>query len=141
MTQKLPMTSLMLKYYQQWLNTPTLLDNPRDCDKFYQFVRACIHYGRKRRSGSWLRPFLEKDLAGRLPPEESDRLIREAVSIFDCIAEYESITFPDPMVEMKTPVSVKVAMRSVLRRDGKRFYSDEDIQQYIKENFPRKGSK
>ena len=138
MTQKLPMTNLMRKYYRQWLRTPTLLDNPRDCDKLYQFIRACIHYGRKRRSGGWLRPFLEKDLAGRFIPEESDRLIREAVSIFDHIGEYESVTFPDPMVEMKTPVSVKVAMRSVIRGDGKRFYSDEEIQEYIQEHFTMK---
>lgn len=138
MTQKLTMTSLVRKYYWQWLSTPTLLENPRDSDKFYQFVRACIHYGRKRRSGSWLRPFLEKDLAGRFALEHSDRLVREAVSIFDHIAEYERVTFPDPMVEMKSPVSVKVAMRSVIRADGKRFYSDEDIQRYIQEHFTMK---
>ncbi len=125
----------MRRYYDHWLATPTLLENPRDTDKFYQFVKACVRLARIPRSGAWLRPSLVRDLQGRYAEEHLEWLISEAVCIFDHIADYERVTFPDPMVEMKNPVSVTIAMRSIRRADGTPFYTEQEISNFISEHF------
>jgi hypothetical protein len=61
-------------------------------------------------------------------------LISEAVTIFDHIVEYEQVTFPDPMVEVKSPVSVSVAMRLTKKADGTRWYTDQEIQAFIEQH-------
>ncbi len=130
------MTSLMRKYYKAWLNTTTLLGHPQDVDKFYRFVKACVRYGRTRRCGEWLRPILEEDLANCFPDKEhAERLTDEAISIFDHIIEYEGISFPDPLVELKSVYAVENAYRRVLNPDGSRFYSDEDIEKFLDKHF------
>lgn len=135
MEKQLPMTPLMRRYYEHWLATPSLLENPRDTDRFYQFVKACIKRARVSRSGAWLRPFLARDLRGRFAEKHLAGLISKAVSIFDHIVEYERVTFPDPMVEMKNPVLVKIAMRSIKREDGTPFYTDQEITSLIRKRF------
>ncbi|MBN2308251.1 MAG: hypothetical protein JXR94_04730 [Candidatus Hydrogenedentes bacterium] len=135
MSERLRMTPLMHKYYTHWLNTETLLGNPRDADRFYQFVKACIRYGRKRRSGSWLRSFLETDLKGRFCDDYLEQLISDAVSIFDHIAEYEDVVFPDPMVHLTNPPSVSAAMSLIKKPDGTRFYTDQEIEAFIQQHF------
>lgn len=135
MSKPLRMTPLMRRYYERWLNTPTLLENPHDEDKFYQFVKACIRYGHKSRSGSWLRGFLEKDIKGLFHEDHAQYLISKAVSIFDHIVEYENVAFPDPMVELRDPTSVRTAMRSATNANGERFYTDQEIQAFIEQRF------
>lgn len=136
MSKPLKMTPLMKKYYNRWINTPTLLGNPHDEDKYFQFIKACIKYGRMRRSGSWLRGFLEKDI-NRFCGEYKQNLISRAVSIFDCIVEYENIEFPVPLVEQRDPASVSIAMSQLIRGDGTRFYTDQEIEAFIQQCFKR----
>ncbi len=135
MKTQLPMTPIMRRYYDHWLATPTLLGNPRDIDKFYQFVKACVRHARIQRSGAWLRPFLVRDLKGQYAQEHLEGLISRAVSIFDHIVEYERVTFPDPMVEMKNPVSVEIAMSMVTRADGTPFCTRQEIDAFIGKHF------
>jgi len=134
MNKTLKMTPVMQKYYNHWLKTKTLLGHPHDRDKFYQFVNACMKLGRNRRSGSWLREFLEIDIKGRFRDDYTQNLISRAVTIFDNIVEYENVVFPDPMVELKDPVAVRVTMSCVTNKDGTSRYTDQEIQAFIEEH-------
>jgi hypothetical protein len=136
-SRRVRMTSLMRKYYEAWLNTPTVLGNPRDVDKFYQFAKACVQHGRTRRCGAWLRPFLESDLPKRFADKQHvQRLADEAACIFDHIMDYEQTPFPNPLVELRSRSQVENALRRVLKEDGSRFYSDEDIELFLENHFP-----
>lgn len=134
MSHNLKMTPLMRRYYDNWLNSPTLLESPRDADKFYLFVKACIRLARIPRSGSWLRHYLNDDLKGKYSKEHTEFLINEAVSIFDHIIDFHRVVYPDHMVERRNPVFIKSIMRSVKKADGTRFYTDQDISTFIKED-------
>ena len=134
MGKSLKMSLLMKRYYDEWLRSPTLLENPHDQDRFYQFIKACNKYGRKHRSGSWLRSFLENDLKDRFPEDYKQQVISHAVSIFDHISLYETVAFPNPMVELKSRTSVYDTMYRLQRADGSKFYTEQEILDFIKEN-------
>ena len=73
---KYTMSSLIRKYYESWLNGPTLFDHPNDEERFYRFTKACLKYGRKHYDGQWLLPPVRKSAV--LAGEKMDRGIEQA---------------------------------------------------------------
>ena len=60
-------------------------------------------------------------------------LINDAVSKFDHIAEYEAVDFPDPLVELKNPVSVRCALE---RMEKEEMFIPEVSQHLAYEDIP-----
>ena len=134
------MSPIIKKYYNRWINSPTLF-GPSDVDCFYRFVKACIRYGRIRRYGQWLRNFMEKYLPKKYKNREYiEKKIRQAVSLFDHFMFYHyDTTFPQPLLEMRQPFLVRTELQSIIKADGSQKYSEEEIDEILKNNFgPRK---
>jgi len=138
------MHELIEKYYKQWIASPTLLGHSLDCERFYKFVKACIRYSKHRSAkqdihGSWLRYFLERDLQNKYQGQYSDKLIHEAVVLFEHILEFSQTPFPDCLLEMRDPISVFWQLRRYKRTDvdGKEtsYYSDDEIEKIMSDNF------
>ncbi len=132
---KYTMSSLIKKYYESWLNGPTLFDNPNDVERFYRFTKACIRYGRKHRNGHWLRHFLKKDLWEKYDDEYREALIQNAVSLFDNLMDFCRVTFPDHVLEMRDPYLVTDKLRSIQKIDGTPRYSEEEIDNILNDYF------
>ena len=134
------MPKLIEKYYRMWANGPTLLEHPSDRDRFYGFVKACIRYSRRRLHGAWLRYFLERDFQKRGPDtEQIDQLISEVVILFEHILDFNKAEFPDHVLEMRNPYTVKLGLGSYLHDDGKGGvrprYSEKEIERILRDNF------
>lgn len=82
------MSPRVKEFYLDWVHGPKLFGHPYDEQRFYRFVKACIRYSRVRLSGEWLRPFLEKDLAGR-----NEYTVREAIHRFDILLDFNRTSF------------------------------------------------
>ena len=133
---KKKISRIISKYYWNWLNGPKLFGDLSDEQRFYRFVKSCIRYCRSRVDGYWLRGYLEKDLSDKYHDEEyREQIIQKAVSLFDHIVDYENTQFSDHLVEMTNPALVKMQLRSFETFDGKRYYSDEQIDKIITKNF------
>ena len=88
-------------YYKKWIDSSHPLFSPNDIPKFYRFTKTCVRYGGKRYwSGQRLRRLLEKDLPNKYQDEEYiEQIIREAVSIFDHLLDYERTKLYDYDIE------------------------------------------
>jgi hypothetical protein len=138
MTVRYIMPLIIGKYYKTWVNTYPLFAE-RGAPKFYRFVKACLRYGNKRRSGTWLRHFLEKDLPGKYRGQEYiEEKIQEAVSLFDHLIDYHYTCFPDAILENRNPVAVRAKLGSFRKEDGKPFYSDEELESILARKFAEK---
>jgi hypothetical protein len=130
------MSPLIGKYYQAWVEGPTLFEHWSDCDRFYRFVKACARYGRKVRNGGWLREHLEQDLALKYTDRSCiERLIQNAATLFDSIMDYERVDFPLVVLEMREPYAVKLELHSYIKSDGTPRYTDEEIDSMLVEHF------
>lgn len=137
---KFRMSKLIEKYYLVWINGPTLLEHPLDRDRFFRFVKACIRYSRQELHEGWLRYFLERDLQKRYTNAQyREELITEAVILFQHILDFNKVTFPDPVLEMRNPYAVKLQLQRYYYtdKDGKRrpTYSEDEIEKILKDNF------
>ena len=133
---KKKMSRIVSKYYYAWINGTILFGDFSDEQRFYRFVKSCIRYCRSRVNGYWLRGYLEKDLPGKFyDTEYREQVIQKAVSLFDHIVDCENTPFPDHLVEMTNPALVKMQLRSFETFDGKRYYSDEQMDEIVTKNF------
>lgn len=133
---KKKMSRIISKYYLNWLNGPKLFGDLSDEQRFYRFVKSCTRYCRSRVDGHWLRGYLEKDLPDKYHDAKyREQIIQKAVSLFDHIVDCENTPFPDHLVEMTNPALVKMQLRSFETFDGKRYYSDEQIDEIVTENL------
>lgn len=138
-TRKKKMSPIVSRYYWNWLNGTKLSGDLSDEQRFYRFVKSCIRYCRSRVNGYWLRGYLEKDLPDKFyDAEYREQEIQKAVSLFDAIMDYENTSFPDHLVNMTNPTLVKMQLRSFETFDGKRLYTDENIQSILAKNFGNK---
>lgn len=129
------MPPLIYKYYESWINSTTLLDDHSDRERFYRFAKACVRYGRTIRNGQWLRHFLERDLAKKFVKEYTEYEIQRAVSLFDHLIDYHRVNFPDAILEMRNPYSVKAELQRIKKADGSHFYSEDKIKDILNKNF------
>ena len=132
---KYKMSPLIKKYYESWLNGPALFDHPNDEERFYRFTKACLRYGRKHLNGQWLRYFLRKDLLEKYDDEYAEYQIQNAISLFDHLMDFSRVSFPDHVLEMRNPYLSAEGLRSILRRDRKPRYSEEEIHNILNNNF------
>ena len=97
------MSPLIGKYYQATLTGPTYLNHHSDETKFYQFVKACIRYGRNSwLNGAWLRNHLERDLPNLFADHEDiEKNIRKAISLFDSLIDFHNTKFPNRSLEQE----------------------------------------
>ena len=133
--QKQHMPQLIEKYYRAWINSSTLFSHPNDEQKFYQFVKACLRYGRKRRNGQWLKYFLEKDLKEKYVDDYYEEQLQNAILLFDHFMEYERTKFPNHVLEMRNPYLVKQELVSIVKSDGTSYYSQEAIDKILIKYF------
>lgn len=135
MMAKYRMSNLVRKYYSARLSGGTLFEHPLDRDRFFRFVKACITYSRQELHGEWLRYFLERGLQERYPDERSrEQVVIEAVILFEHILNFNKVSFPSPVLEMRNPYLVSRALGSK-STGGRRLYSEEDIERILRENF------
>lgn len=132
---KYRMSPLIRKYYQSWLNGPTLFDHPNDEERFYRFTKACLKYGRKHYDGQWLRYFLRQAPLEKYGDDYREYLIKEAVSLFDRLMDFGRVSFPNHSVEMRNPHLVANQLRTILKRDRSPVYSEEEITNILDNNF------
>ena len=140
MGTKYQMPKLIKRYYLAWVNGPTLLEHPLDRDRFFRFVKACIRYSRQEVHEAWLRYFLEKDLQKRYTNEQyREQLIIEVIILFQAILDFNKVSFPNPILEMRNPYSVMMALESYYYTDkngNKRpAYSRDEIEKILTDNF------
>ena len=140
MVAKYRMPKLIEKYYLVWINGPTLLEHPLCRDRFLRFVKACIRYSRQELHEGWLRYFLERDLPKRYTNAQyREELITELVILFQHILDFNKVSFPDPVLEMRNPYSVKMVLGRYYYtdKDGnrRRVYSENKIEKILTDNF------
>ena len=140
MEAKYRMPKLIEKYYLVWVNGPTLLEHPLDRDRFFRFVKACIRYSRQELHEGWLRYFLERDLQKRYTNEQyREQLISEVVILFQHILDFNKVGFPDPVLEMRNPYLVKMALERYYYTDRngirKPAYPKDKIEKILTDNF------
>lgn len=129
------MSPLIEKYYKAWIDGPTLFNHPNDEERFYRFVKACVRYGRKRRNGQWLRHFLEEDLRDKYDAEYTEQQIQNAVSLFDHLVDYENVSFPDHVLEMRDPYEVEAQLERIQKNGGFPALSEEAVNRILEKNF------
>ena len=134
------MPKLVEKYYSVWINGPALLGHPLDNGRFYKFVKACLRYSRKRVHEEWLRYFLERDLKERYTNEQyRDELISELMILFQHILDFNRVSFPDHVLEMRNPYLVKMELERYhyIDENGseKSLHSDSQIERILADNF------
>jgi len=134
------MPKLIEKYYLAWVNGPTLLEHPSDRDKFFRFVKACMRYSRQKVHETWLRYFLERDLPKRYADEQyREGLILKVIILFQDILDFNKVSFPDPLLEMRSPYAVMGALKRFYRvdRNGNErpAYSKDEIEKILTDNF------
>ncbi len=137
---KYQMPKLIEKYYLVWVNGPTLLEHPLDKDRFFRFVKACIKYSRRALREGWLRYFLERDLQRRYANDKyREQLIVETVILFQNILDFNKVSFPDHILEMRNPCTVKMALECYYYTDkngNKRpLHSRDEIEKILRDNF------
>lgn len=139
MRTKYQMSKLIEKYYLAWVNGPTLLEHPSDRDRFFSFVKACIRYSRQKVHETWLRYFLERDLPRYADEQYREHLILEVIILFQAILDFNEVSFPDPILEMRAPYAVMLALKRYYRTDRngnkKPAYSKDEIEKILTDNF------
>jgi len=131
------------RYFNQWINLPTWDSmHPLDMTRFYQFVKALRTYSRN----SWRIKFRQNVLMAVKEKYESldENHIKEMVEFFfnraEVVLAYESVLFPDPIVEMKNPyvvLSFLRQFRQVVDAKGntRPLYTSEQLEKILAENF------
>jgi len=134
------MPRLIEKYYLAWLNGATLLEHPLDRDRFFRFIKACIRYSRQGLHEGWLRYFLERDLCERYTDSEyREKIISEVIIVFQHVLDFNKVSFPDPVLEMRNPYLVKMTLERYYYtgRNGSRrpVYSADEVERILRDNF------
>lgn len=132
------MSSLIEKYYLRWVNGPDLFSHPNDCNRFHQFVKACLRYSRRKGDlcGPWLRYFLDRDLRERIVDDQArEEVISEAAILFEHLIDFSNVSFPDHVLEMRNPYLVKLSLEGWVYPDGRPVYPQEKIETILAENF------
>lgn len=130
------MPELIRKYYLAWVNGPTLLEHPLDKDRFFRFVKACIRYSRQQRHGGWLRYFLENDLQKRYTNGQySHEYVSEIIILFERLLDFNKVSFPEPVLEMRNPYEVKLRLQSYYFSNGRAVYTTDEIERILRDNF------
>lgn len=145
MRTKYYMHKLIKKYYRVWINGPALMEHNLDRDRFYRFVKACTRYSRhwnakQKIDVEWLRYFLERDLPKRYKNKQyRDEIIKEILTLFGDILDFNRTLFPDHLLEMRDPYSVMGQLRTQIYIDKegnkKPVYSDDEIEKILRDNF------
>ena len=131
---KYKMSKLIEKYYKTWVNGPALLGDINDNERFYRFIKACIHYSKRNINEVWLRHFLERDVKGEPGNKYSDKKIQEITILFQRILDFHATTFPDHVLEMTNPYLVSLQLHR-LRGIDKPYLPEEEIEKRITDNF------
>lgn len=91
---KYRMPPLIARYYQSWINSPTLFNHPCDRKRFHKFVKAYIRFSREKRGEHWLRHFLEKDLSGKYKDKDFvEKEIQRILYVFSNLIEFDKVPF------------------------------------------------
>jgi len=132
------MSSLIEKYYLRWVKGPDLFSHPNDCNRFYQFVKACLRYSRRKSDlcGPWLQYFLDRDLRERIVNLQArEEVILEATILFEHLIDFSKVSFPDHVLEMRNPYKVKAQLEGLFYSDDRPVYPQEKIERILAEKF------
>ena len=130
------------RYFLQWIALPTWDSmHSMDMERFYQFMKAMKRYSRKH----WTTRFHQSIVkaAAELHPRSSEKYIHKMADFFlqtaGTIFEYESASFPDPLVEMRNPYEVDLYLRTLRIYDSEGnaqyMYTGEEIERILEDNF------
>lgn len=133
--KKYHMSPLIDKYYKNWVNSDSLFSDIVDLQKFYQFVKACLRYSRSRKDTHWLKFFLDKDLPEKYNKDKCQELVETATFLFNHLLDYEKTPFPNYILEMRNPFSVKYELMRIRNYDGSSYYSIDAIEKILVDNF------
>jgi hypothetical protein len=130
---------LIQKYFEHWIELETW-DSTHWADKerFYQFVKACFKYRKKKISSSDIKTAIKEAVLSKRPTfneEELDHLAEQFSQEFATIRDYEETPFPDDWVEMRNPIRVKHYLRMLRDERNAQLYSESQIQEILKRNF------
>ena len=131
------------RYFNHWISLPTWDSmHPMDMARFYQFVKALRTYSRN----SWRDKFHQNVLAAAKEKHQGidESYTRDMIEFFfnraEAVLAFESVLFPDPVVEMRNPSVVLAYLRQfhqVVDEKGntRPLYTPEQLEDMLEENF------
>lgn len=123
-------------YFLSWLLKPTWSSlHGFDKDRFYAFMKAYFRYA-KRKDKNRLVHTIRQAVADFYPTMKNPQALELYIQKVELIFEYESIKFPEPLVENRNYYSVRSSLQSGMYYDGEwKQLTNEEIETTIKEEF------